>query len=464
MSSQPSSLHLPFTPVSRDEWQQQIVNDLKGKAFESLRWAMPEGFTSEPFYTADDLEHLPLTSQQAAQTTRQPGWLTLPEVSVGEDAKTTNARLRALLSRGADGLLLRMLRMPSLGAMASVASVATTLHGIKLSDTPVWFRTDGPAAGLVANLKTVMPYQLRGGLLNDVLKRGSEARIWINEDLQDLAEATRLTLDSPLFRTLTVGSHVFHNAGATLTQELAFTFAALADLFDGLTDAGLTLEQLLHKTTLSVSVGTSYFPEIARLRALRVLWQRFITAYVPDGLQPHPGCFVHGQTSAFYNASATPYTNMIRATTEAMAAVIGGCDALTVQPYDAVFGTPDEFSERVARNVAILLKEEAHLDKTLDPAAGSYYLETLTHQLAEAAWALFLQVEDMGGLRKSVENGFVQEEIEKAYTARVEALKNDRVMVGVNRFRFDESAARTIEASDHAAGFLPDRRLSAVFE
>lgn len=434
----------PFPAANKSAWLAQVAKDLKDpNAYESLRWPSPEGFTLEPYYTADDLTTLPLADVQAAQK-QVPGWLNTPEI-VDSDAKAVNEQARKVLSQGADSVILTGDALPSLSWL---------LNGIKLSDTPVFFRLTADPAAFVRALTTVAPYQLKGGLLT--------------ETSAATAEATRLTLDSPQFRTVCISSHAFHNAGATATQELAFALARLADAYDQLTDAGLTPEQLVPKTMLSVSVGTSYFGEIAKLRALRVLLDRFLNAYgqIPS-LIKDTSPFIHAQTSTFYDATATPYTNLLRATTEALAAVIGGCDALTVHPYDTVLEAPTDFSARIARNVSVLLKEEGYLDKTADPAAGSYSVETLTHQLAEAAWALFLQVEQMGGLTKAFERGFVQTEIERSYRAKVEAVRNGRVLVGVTKFRFDEGETPKPDSYSKnlfGLGNLPDRRLAEEFE
>ena len=264
-----------------------------------------------------------------------------------------------------------------------------------------------------------------------------------------------------------ISSHNFHAAGGTATQELAFTLAHLAEVFSQLVELGLTVEQLIPKTVMSVSVGTSYFMEMAKLRALRVLLARYIS---PNASQP---ILIHGQTSTFYEATATPYTNLLRATTEAMAAIIGGADALTVRPYDAVLSTlgtlpeshPNEFSERIARNVSTLLKAESYLDKVADPAAGSYYIDSLTHQLTEAAWTLFQQVESMGGFTKALENGFIQQHLDKAFAAKIDAVRNGRVLVGVTKFRHDEEGAETnpIKSEGDLTG-LQNRRLASEFE
>ncbi|QJW88411.1 methylmalonyl-CoA mutase [Spirosoma taeanense] len=436
-----------FPPVDKAAWLAQIRRELKDEnVYESLRWLTPDGFVAEPYYTSEDLITLPLDATQAAQKhSASPeggnGWLNAPQKRIS-NPKTDNMILRNALRQGADALVLEL---PA-EIDADSDTLTRLLNGIKLSDTPVFFRLDSPdQTQFIKALKLIAPYQLKGGLLMDTNN--------------STVEATRLTADSPLFRTICVSSSVFHNAGATATQELAFLLARLGDAYDQLTEAGLTTELLATKTLLSVSVGTSYFMEIAKLRVLRVLYSRFLQAYG----QSAPA-FVHAQTSTFYDARTTPYTNLLRATTEAMSAVVGGCDALTVHPYDRVLGQTSDFSERIARNVSSLLRDESYLDKVTDPSAGSYYIENLTHQLAEAAWGLFLNVEQQGGFKKALENGFIQHEIEQAYQARVEAVRHGKVLVGVTKFRSDDPAAPAQPAVQRLTNSLPDRRLPQEFE
>lgn len=454
---------LPLFPESdKSAWLMQVQKELKPSpnsedGYESLRWHTAEGFTVEPYYTAtdlanDSLTNLQLETIQAAQK-RSPGWLNAPEWVI-TDEKADNSTLRETLTQGVDALVLS-LTSPLDSRLSD--RLSRLLNGIKLSDIPVFFRlSSDQATEFVKALTGIAPYKLKGGLL---MAAGNST-----------AEATRLTVDSPLFRTICVSSHPFHNAGATATQELAFTLASLADTYDQLTNDGLTIEQLVPKTMVSVSVGTSYFLEIAKLRALRVLVARFLSAYSTTVFPPF---FLHCQTSTFYDAKATPNTNLLRATTEAMAAVIGGCDALTVHPYDTVLGISDSadhgtsdkgFSARIARNISILLKEESYLDKVADPSAGSYYIENLTHSLVESAWALFLKVENQGGFAKAVASEFIQTEIERAYQAKVEAVRNGKVLVGVTKFRFDEPSTQTYTPTPDQAGLLPDRRLAESFE
>jgi methylmalonyl-CoA mutase len=459
------SFFLPLFPTTdKSAWLAQVQKELTfaqngEEGYESLRWHTHDGFIQEPYYTAGDLSEGSVTATtfntiQSAQKATL-GWLNTPEWVVS-DEKSDNSSLRQLLTLGADALVLDL----SSHNDRFGERLSWLLNGIKLSETPVFFRLSSDTrTTFVQALKTIAPYQLKGGLL--LPSDGSTAEI------------TRLTADSPQFRTICASSHAFHNAGATATQELAFTLASLVDTYDLLTNDGLALEQIVPKTMLSVSVGTSYFVEIAKLRAFRVLMNRLIAAFDSSSAFQPLSYFIHAQTSTFYDAKATPNTNLLRATTEAMSAIIGGCDALTVHPYDTVLGqtepTDNDFSARIARNVSILLKEESYLDKVADPAAGSYYIETLTNSLVDAAWTLFLEVDKQGGFASALASGFVLASIEQAYQKKVEAIRNGKVLVGVTKFRFDEKngAASTLTTSQQDASLetaLPDRRLAEPFE
>ncbi|MEZ0483677.1 methylmalonyl-CoA mutase family protein [Fibrella aquatica] len=437
----PTSFSPPFAPTTHADWLAQVQKDLKDSTiYESLRWHSPEGFTVEPYYTAEDMTPAMTVMSQNGQKSI-PGWLNAPAYnSVAGDEKHQNTTLREALLTGADALLLQI---------TDELSLPRLLNGIKLSDTPVFFQLNPgvDASRFMADLRQIAPYQLRGGMLTDAIPPAI------------LTDLMGQSVTSPNFRTIGISSHEFHSAGATATQELAFTLARLTETYAQLHEMGFSVEQLLPKTMVSVSVGTSYFVEMAKLRALRVLIARIWPAATSYPM------LIHGQTSTFYEAAATPYTNLLRATTEAMAAVIGGADVLTVRPYDAVLNhSPGEFSHRIARNISTMLKAESYLDKVADPAAGSYYIENLTFQLAEAAWALFQKVQEMGGFTKVVDSGYVHQELNKAYAAKVDAVQNGRVLVGVTKFRHDEVGAEAKPALKQTDVDVTNRRLASEFE
>ncbi len=468
-----------FSPVNKEAWKQQVMKDLKGKDFEAnLLWNTAEGLVIEPYYAAEDLTDERVSLIQMAQQ-KPVGWLNQPLV-VYEDEKTTNAAMRAISQKGADAILLDLDK-----AKVEEVDFLKLFNGLKLSDTPVYFQTNGQETSVLTALRRFVAYQIKGGFADDGLARWMTTGQLSEDYFGMLSEITKNTQNSPQFRTVCVSSHAFHNAGANIVQELAFTLASAVTYVDRLTDEGLTAKEVIAKLYFSVSVGTNYFMEIAKLRALRYLWgkvsSQFRAGGAPlEGLELEPetanwkpqtiNAFIHAQTSSFYSSAITPDANMLRTTTEAMSAVMGGCDTLTVRAYDATLKTPDDFSERIARNISILLKEEAHLDKIADPAAGSYYLDKLTLQLADAAWALFLEVEKKGGLMEAFKENFIQDSIEDNFKSVLSALQtNQRVMIGVNKFRIEEEVKPNfvkVQNFDKVESFklLENKRISKTFE
>lgn len=436
------------------------MKDLKGKAYETLGWQTEEGFVAEPFYTAEDTAKIPLETVQAAQQTTHFRQWQNREVIPFTDEKTSRVAALSALNKGADALVFDLSH-----TNAAHIDFIRLLDAIKLTDTPVFFRTNRQSTEVVEALQKLTAYHVKGGLEDDWLAHWMQDGQWHADTWPNLADLLRRTQAWPHFRPITISGPVFHNAGANAAQELAFTLASAVTYLDKLTDEGLVAGQVIGKMAFSVSLGTSYFMEIAKLRALRYLFQRIGESYGSTDRFPMP---IHAQTSTFYDAAVEPYTNLLRGTTEAMAAIIGGCDSLIVHPYDAVTGQTDEFSQRIARNVSTILKEEAYLNKVIDPAAGSYYLENLTFQLSQQAWALFLEVERRGGLMAAFEQGFVQNEIERTYERKAQQLEaGERVLVGVNKYRTGPSTDAASLASEPLTGkgkLLINRRLAARTE
>ncbi|MFN3848234.1 MAG: methylmalonyl-CoA mutase subunit beta [Spirosomataceae bacterium] len=451
-----------FDSNTKTQWYNQAIKDLKGKDFDqALVWDTLEGFKVQPYYAEEDLKELPLDAIQKAQNSKQTvGWQNRPMVKYS-DEKSSNQQILSLLNRGGEGVSLKIHST----AIDNI-NLTKVLDKIKLSETPFYFSVRGNAKKTVESLKKFINYQMKGGIVDDFLADWMVSGE-LNENAWDAAaEVIKMTADSPQFRTLTVSSHHFHNAGANATQELAFLLNSLVTYLDKLTDKGLTIEEITPKIELSVSVGTNYFIEIAKIRALRYLYEKIIGEYQkPEArsqkLQP---LFIHAQTSSFYDSTLTANTNMLRATTEAMSAAIGGVDAITVHAYDEVFRESDEFSERIARNISILMKEEGHLNKSEDASAGSYFIENLTYQLIESAWKLFLEVESKGGIIEAFNDGFIQSEIEKSYQAKLAELQNGKIMVGVNKFQFGKEENLKGNQNNNDDKLLKNRRIAETFE
>ncbi len=456
------NLFSEFPQITKEAWLNQVTKDLKGKDFkETLVWQSLEGFAINPYYAEEDLKNIPIKAiQEAQKNDSSTSWQNRSLIPY-TNAKDTNLLIINYLKNGVNEITI------DFGTTnISEQDLIRLLNNIKLSETPIYFKTPHREA-LLTNLKKFIHYQPKGGFVTDFLSKSFSSESTIID--KDAWESTKNTItqtnEYPAFRAITVESHAFHNAGANAVQELAFTLASAVNYLDKLTNLGLSIEQIIPKIEFSISIGTNYFVEIAKLRALRYLWSKIGESY--NATLFASNCALHCQTSSFYDATLSPYTNMLRATTEAMSATMGGCDSLTVLAYDSVLGLEEksDLGERIAKNVSILMKEEAHLDKTNDPSAGSYYIESLTYKLATTAWDLFLKVEKMGGIEEAFEQGFIQDEIEKSYQSKVKSLQNGKIMVGVNKFRMEaENQEKPNKELVFNENILQNRRISEVYE
>ncbi len=259
-----------------------------------------------------------------------------------------------------------------------------------------------------------------------------------------------LVKDAPeKMRLITVGGHNFGNAGATIVQELAFTLAAGHEYLVKLTEQGLTVDQAARTLRFKVSVSANYFMEIAKLRAARMLWATIVRQYKPESACSEKMC-IHAESSRWNMTVYDPYVNMLRGTTEAMSAAIGGVHSMEVLPFDAAYAEAGDFGSRIARNVQLLLKHEAHFDNVVDPSGGSYYIENLTQKIAEQAWDLFKQVEEKGGYIAAFDEGFVKEVIAAAAEQKAKEVATRRiVLLGTNQYpNFGEVSEVPQEAAE----------------
>ena len=230
---------------------------------------------------------------------------------------------------------------------------------------------------------------------------------------------------------IAVNTRLYHNAGGNAVQELAFALATGVEYLRQNEARGVSVEQTASKITFGFSMGADFFMGIAKLRAARLLWSRVVAA--SGGSEVAQKMRIHASTSLWNKSKLDPYVNMLRNTTEAFSAVAGGTDTLFVGPFDEVVRQPDEFSERIARNTQVILSEECHFDHVIDPAGGSYYVETLTSQVAETAWAIFQQIEKVGGMLKALEAGIPQQQIKAVAAKKAEAIAQRRLsLIGVN--------------------------------
>lgn len=416
-----------FPATDSHTWKAQILKDIRVATAEErqavyedkMRWQSYEGITIEPFYTKEDLQKLPAVNKPILQES----WQNRQYIQVINE-KEANGKALEAMAAGADALLL------DISTDTTVINLFQLLQNIKLSATPVSFRLQHFPVDFLAQLQQIAPYQWKGGLYYDPLTQYTSR---IDTDpgtlFEPLAQAINVTKDYSHFRALTVGSHHFHEAGASAVQELAFLLNTFVEYAHRLTDMGVAIEDVFSSTELSLSVSTSYFVEIAKLRALQFLWQQLANAYQ---VQPVPA-YIHTRTAQWNKLAADAYNNMIRATIEAMAASLGGAASISVLPYN--HDVDDTFAIRIARNVSVILKEESYLDKVLDVASGSYYIEHLTHSLAAEAWQLFQSIEARGGYLQALQAGLISEQIANVRKLKEADLQSGKqVLVGVNKY------------------------------
>lgn len=448
-----TKLMTEFAPVSREQWEAVITADLKGAdRSKKLVWRTIEGFDVEPYYRAEDLSNVAHMGSEPGEFPYVRGtkscndWKVRQSITV-ECPKDANKLALEVLCKG----------VTSLGFVIgnkefSSADLEVLLKGIEIKAVEIAF--SGCACAVVSRLfvdyvksKKMEIEDVKVSFANDPLSRAAKKGGFCSkgECFDKLAELVKSTGDYKRIRMIGVNGSLFNNCGANATQELAFAMAAGHEYIVKLMEKGLTIDQIAPSIKFNLSVSANYFLEIAKFRAARMLWANIAKQY-----NPTRGCSVKmnvNATTSMWNVTAyDPYVNMLRGTTEAMSAALAGVDSIEVLPFDAAFEAATEFSSRIARNVQLLLKEEAHLDQVVDPSAGSYYIETLTAKLAENAWALFKEVEKLGGYAKALQAGFVQDQIEATANKRDKSIATRReILLGTNQYpNFNEVADKAI--------------------
>ncbi|MFO7933649.1 MAG: methylmalonyl-CoA mutase family protein [Bacteroidales bacterium] len=447
-----------FPEISTEQWEEKIRSDLKGADYrKKLIWKTEEGIELKPYYREEDLESL--SYLRHAGSLRKKGeaphsWMVCQDIELKDRPEEANRKLKMALKGGAQSV--RILLEDSL--QADSEWLDRLLEGISVGETGISFRGSVQADRLyeellkLAGKKGVPPSYLNGGLGADPLGKMAETGIPV-ASMENLGSLVKKVMkQSPSLRVISVNGALFQNAGSTLTEELGFALAMANDYMALLTDNGIDPSEAVLRMQLDLTTGTNYFMEIAKLRAARILWARICQGY---GIKPNDGKIHIHSTSSLWNMTLyDPHVNILRGTTEAMAAIIGGADKVSVLPFELPAEKSSLFSDRIARNIQIILREEAYFDRVADPASGSYYLENLTHAVADQAWRLFLSVESKGGFPKAFESGMVQETVYSSLQRKKEKAATGRLkLVGTNVYpNFNELvlAGQTSQESRNA--------------
>ncbi len=477
----------PFPIPDLSEWAERARREYGGDPAGRVQ-EMPEGFGIKPLYTEADVGHperrrgLPgfapfLRGPRATMYTGRP-W-TIRQYAGFSTAEESNAFYRRNLAAGQKGLSVAFDLATHRGydsdhprvagdvgkagvAIDSVEDMKILFDGIPLDQMSVSMTMNGAVLPVMATYivaaeeQGVAPAALTGTIQNDILKEFMVRNTYIYPP----APSMRIVADiiaytaahMPRFNSISISGYHMHEAGATAVQELAFTLADGLEYVRAAVRRGLTVDRFAPRLSFFFGIGMNFFMEVAKLRAARVLWAERMAKMFEPGDPRSLMLRTHCQTSGVSLAEQDPLNNVVRTTVEAMAAVLGGTQSLHTNAFDEAIALPTDTSARIARNTQLILQAEAGMTQTVDPLAGSYFVEHLTDQLIRSAGALIDEVEELGGMTRAVESGMPKLRIETAAAARQARLDEGRdVLVGVNRYRIDHEDGVEVRSIDSEA-------------
>ena len=436
-------LFTEFQAPTTQEWLDKIEVDLKGADFQKkLVWRTNEGFNVQPFYRREDLANLKTPDALPGEFPFVRGnkkdsnvWYVRQNIKV-DDPKAANAKALDILNKGIDSL---GFKIP--GKQVSKETVETLLDNILCDIVEVNFSTCPQHSLELAEI--LVEYFAKKGydkekVVGSIWWDPMMKMVMKGKDVTSMLEMGPKLVETlkeyPNFRCITVSTDALNNAGAYIVQELGYALAWGNEYLQQLTDAGVDVDLAAKSIKFNMGVSENYFMEIAKFRAARLLWAQIVKQY-----EPKCDCackmIINATTSTYNQTLFDSYVNLLRSQTEAMSAALGSVHSMVVTPFDAPYEEATDFSERIARNQQLLIKEESHFDRIVDPSAGSYYIEHLTDALATEAWKIFLKVEEEGGFLAAVKAGTIQDDINATNVKRHDdAAKRKEFLLGTNQF------------------------------
>ena len=429
-----------FAPVTPEEWRAKAEVDLKGADYsKKMIWRTNEGFNVEPIYRGVDIENLKTTESLPGEypfvrgTRVSNDWYVRQDIDV-TDVKAANAKALEILNKGINDVCFKLPHGQNVDLAALLDKIDVNLVAIDINCCPKV--AADVAKQLVAIIEKQGAQETFVGSINfDPFKRYFKHGEPFPGNMVEMAKQM-LDIVKPVknLRVLSVDAIMLNNAGAFIYQELGYALAWGNEWLAMLTEAGVPAQEVATRIKFNMGISTVYFMEIAKFRAARMLWAQIVKQYNPE-CDCACKMVVNAATTEFTQTVFDSYVNLLRSQTQAMSAALAGVDSIVVAPFDKAYQTPDDFSERIARNQQILLKEESHLDKVVDPAGGSYYVEMLTMSIAQEGWKLFLDVEDKGGFKAVQEAGEITAAVNASAKARFDKVaKRREQLLGTNQF------------------------------
>ena len=474
-------------PTSIDQWTRAAAKSAPGNDVDKLNWITPEGITVKPLYTAEDTKDLPYTNTlpgfepflrgpQATMYAVRP-W-TIRQYAGFSTAEESNAFYRQALAGGGQGVSVAFDLATHRGydsdhprvtgdvgkagvAIDSVEDMKILFNAIPLDKISVSMTMNGAVlpvlAGYVvaAEEQGVAQDKLSGTIQNDILKEFMVRNTYIyppTPSMRIIADIIGYTAKNmPKFNSISISGYHMQEAGANQALELALTLADGKEYVRTAIASGMDVDDFAGRLSFFFAIGMNFYLEVAKLRAARLLWWRIMKEFAPK-TQKSMMLRTHCQTSGWSLTEQDPYNNVVRTTVEAMAAVFGGTQSLHTNSLDEAIALPTEFSSRIARNTQLIIQEETHITNVIDPWAGSYMMEKLTQDMADEAWAIIEEVEQMGGMIQAVESGWAKLKIEASAAQKQAAIDSGKdVIVGVNKYTLDKQDAMETREIDNTA-------------
>jgi methylmalonyl-CoA mutase len=483
--------------AKRASWQKKVSEEVRGAPLESLTKTTAEGIDIAPLYTSEDAEGLPhmgslpgeapfLRGPRASMYTHRP-W-TIRQYAGFSTAEETNNFFRSALNAGQKGLSVAFDLATHRGydsdhervrgdvgkagvAIDTVEDMKRLFDGIPLDSMSVSMTMNGAVLPVLASFivaaeeQGVPAEKISGTIQNDILKEFMVRNTYIyppSPSMRIVADIIEHTASNmPKFNSISISGYHMQEAGANLVQELAFTIADGLEYVKVATDRGLPVDSFAPRLSFFFCIGMNFFMEAAKLRAARYLWSHWMEKLFQPQDERSIMLRTHCQTSGASLSEQDAYNNIIRTTIEALAATLGGTQSLHTNSFDEAIGLPTAFSARIARNTQLILQNETGITDTVDPLAGSYYVENLTAEMIEKADALITEIQEMGGMTIAVQEGLPKREIEKMATARQARIDSGaQVIVGVNKFTPEDDIAVDVLEIDNDA--VREKQMAAL--
>lgn len=442
-----------FPKTAFEAWQKRVAKELGGKEIESLNWKIDDEITLKPIYTPEDLK--PIETIEIANKNEfrenENDWIIYQTFKYTNNTKSVNAELIEALNNGLQGIYL-VVEKDSITA----TEFEEIFEGVFLEYIHFTISAKNAAQAYnefsnFARIKNLPNQKLQGALSFDPLSNLAKNGNWTKNQAGDMADwlsiFKEVNTDFPQFSNINIEADCYANSGDDASYELAFILSQLNEYFQFLNITDVLTTKDLSQVSIKIGVGSDFFVEIAKIRALKMLWINLVKAWEKD-IQLAGMPFIFAESATINHSGLDHYNNILRLSSQAMSAALAGVNAISLADYDEFRKEKSSQSKRISRNIQHVLKEEAYLNKVYSPASGSYYLENLSIEIAQKAWHIFQEIENLGGFVAALKNGFIQEKIEQAALQKAKDFKDKKMnLIGVNKYPNAKDNAKMIDFS-----------------